>query len=206
MSNQLDVRTFRKKLVNEFKINANKQGFYSCYERCANKQLILDLYNSENNEIIFGRRGTGKTTVLKGLSYYVNQMPHEDENFCYAIYIDMEDIVPNKIEFASLPENCSREVYRLTLLKIIERFYNFYDRISQNNSYYNLVFYSASEIEDIADTLLKLDETVKEGSTFLSGKESTNNSIEETVKSKKRTDDKWKFSKSFATFKFECRN
>lgn len=186
MANQLDVRTFRKNLVNEFKINANKQGFYSCYERCANKQLILDLYNSENNEIIFGRRGTGKTTVLKGLSYYVNQMPHEDENFCYAIYIDMEDIVPNKIEFASLPENYSREVYRLILLKIIERFYNFYDRISQNNSYYNLVFYSSSEIEDIADTILKLDETVKEGSTFLSGKESTNNSIEETVKSNKK--------------------
>lgn len=186
MALDLNVRSFRKKLSKEFKINANRQGFHSCYERCANKQLILDLYNSQNNEIIFGRRGTGKTTVLKGLSYYVNQMPHEDENFCYAIYIDMEDIVPNKIEFASSQEDCSREVYRLILFKIIERFYQFFDRISQNNTYYNLVFYSPSEVENIAEILLELDETIQEGSTFLLNKESTDSSTQETIKSKKK--------------------
>lgn len=182
--NILNLKKFRKKLARELKINANNQSFYCCYSRCAHKQFILDLYLSHNNEIIFGRRGTGKTTILKGLSYYVNQLPHDDEYFNYAIYIDMEDIVPNKIELKDSSDDSSREIYRLILLKILERFYSFFDRISVGNSYYNLVRFSDEDINKIAELIVELEDTVKEGSRTVDNTTETSKTSEETLKSR----------------------
>ena len=142
------------------------------------------MYLSHNNEIIFGRRGTGKTTILKGLSYYVNQLPHDDEYFNYAIYIDMEDIVPNKIELKDSSDDSSREIYRLILLKILERFYSFFDRISVGNSYYNLVRFSDEDINKIAELIVELEDTVKEGSRTVDNTTETSKTSEETLKSR----------------------
>ena len=182
--NILNLKKFRKKLARELKINANNQSFYCCYSRCAHKQFILDLYLSHNNEIIFGRRGTGKTTILKGLSYYVNQLPHDDEYFNYAIYIDMEDIVPNKIELKDSSDDSSREIYRLILLKILELFYSFFDRIIVGNSYFNLVRFSDEDINKIAELIVELEDTVKEGSRTVDNTTETSKTSEETLKSR----------------------
>lgn len=44
-------------------INSNTDTFANCYYKCANKDNLMQLYNKRNHEAIFGRRGTGKTTL-----------------------------------------------------------------------------------------------------------------------------------------------
>lgn len=185
-SDIMSVRKFREKLTHELKINANNQGFYCCYSRCANKQLILDLYSSKNNEIIFGRRGTGKTTILKGLSYFVNEIQHDDDLFCHAIYIDMEDIVPNKIELENSDDDYVREIYRSILTKILERINKFCEKISAVGTYYNVVYYTDDEILKILELIDELEKAITEGTRLVKNVTEVDQISEEILKSRTR--------------------
>lgn len=134
-------------------INSNTDTFANCYYKCANKDNLMQLYNKRNHEAIFGRRGTGKTTLLKALCFYTNN-GLDDKSVDRCIYIDMEDVVPNDDEL-SLPVDATIivETYRKLLLVFLEQFLAFYWQVSETMAYYEIK-YSAKDLEKLE---VKLD-------------------------------------------------
>ncbi len=94
----------REKVIQRIKksvySNANQLNIEQCYYVCANKQVFDELLKKEC-QIIFGRRGTGKTTTLKAFTHYVNQVRKEEhpEDSCW--YVRLDECIPNSIEIVS---------------------------------------------------------------------------------------------------------
>ncbi len=86
-------------ILNNLKLTSDNVDMSDCYYLCANKQHIEDLQNKDH-QIIWGRRGTGKTTLLKAFTYKINYILQEPEKT--SIYIVMAKIVPTEEEIASL--------------------------------------------------------------------------------------------------------
>ncbi len=72
--------------------NANRLTFENCYNLCANKNK-LDVLSSNENQVIFGRRGTGKTTLLKAFKHKIEAVDKKDGIAC--IYIDLHELFPS---------------------------------------------------------------------------------------------------------------
>lgn len=143
-------------------INANTDCFYNCYYKCANKRHMLDLFEKKNHEILFGRRGTGKTTILRALTYYTNyENTGPQKKRCF--YVDMEDVIPNDCE---LSNNNSKviivETYRKLLSNIIDQFMDFWCDISDVRNYKG-INYTKSEINYIAKKIDQLHTLVTYG-------------------------------------------
>lgn len=74
-------------------INLNKRAERSASEilvsNFVNSEPLFDLLSTQNNQVIYGRRGTGKTHALKYLSEYVSARGD------HAVYIDLRSIGSN---------------------------------------------------------------------------------------------------------------
>ncbi len=55
------------RIKNNLKLTSDNVDMFDCYYLCANKQHIEELQD-KNHQIIWGRRGTGKTTLLKAFT------------------------------------------------------------------------------------------------------------------------------------------
>ena len=60
-------------ITSGIQLNSDALTFKDCYNVCANKQKI-EFLRCNLNQIIYGRRGTGKTTLLKAFTYAVNKI------------------------------------------------------------------------------------------------------------------------------------
>lgn len=141
-------------------INSNNDDFQTCYEKCANKDKVVGLFSQRNHEMIFGRRGTGKTTLLKALKFYTN---HVNTKPIFSIYVDMEDIVPNEIEFINEEDDSIViETYRNLMSHIIEQLIELGDEIIEKKKFRTLS-YSKNEIAKIDKSMLKLLDLVENG-------------------------------------------
>lgn len=101
-----------KELLKVLSLNANNEEIDTCYNKCADKAKVKELYDTVGHQIIYGRRGTGKTTLLKSLCYYSNNVRTTDLIRC--VYIDLENIVPNFLELENRDSNnFIIETYRL---------------------------------------------------------------------------------------------
>lgn len=159
------VSYFENILNKNLKINSNNESNEMCYFRCANKEKLNDLYERKDHEIIFGRRGTGKTTLLRSFTHYVNEIKNFDSNnpTCYAIYINMEDVVPDTNEINSSDNNSYIiETYRKLLIKLYDEFYKLWELLGKTNNYYNNC-YNDKELGDITDNLANLDDIIRNG-------------------------------------------
>ena len=74
--------------------NSNRLDFKLCYYLCANKEKLEELRNSRN-EVVYGRRGTGKTTLFKAFSHYIN---HDMANNSICFYVSLDECIPSDIE------------------------------------------------------------------------------------------------------------
>lgn len=160
-------------------INSNTDSFSNCYYKCANKDILMHMYNKRNHEAIFGRRGTGKTTLLKALYFYTNNgLDSNAINRC--VYIDMEDVVPNDNELCS-PEDSTIiiETYRNLLIKFLEQIIEFYCQISETTVYYDIK-YSQNEIKDIEKKIDFLSNLILYGKESISKKNHTEKIAETT--------------------------
>ena len=94
----------REKVIQRIKksiySNANQLNIEQCYYVCANKQVFDELLKKEC-QIIFGRRGTGKTTTLKAFTHYVNQVRKEEHPADSCWYVRLDECIPNSIEIVS---------------------------------------------------------------------------------------------------------
>lgn len=158
-------------LKNYLLINSNSDTFYNCYYKCANKKRVHELYKQKNHEIIFGRRGTGKTTLFKALYYYANFGIANDAAI-KCIYIDMEDVVPDDNEINTDEQKVIIiETYRKFLIEFLNQLLEFWDNLNSINKYYD-ISYTQEEIDIIGIKLEVLFDLI------VYGKKTSSNNIE----------------------------
>ena len=123
-------------LNNYLIINSNADTFYNCYYKCANKKRIEELFSQKNHQIIFGRRGTGKTTLFKALYYYANYgLSFNSSIKC--VYIDMEDVVPDNNEIRTNNQKVIIiETYRKFLVEFLDQLIRFWEDIRSTNCFF----------------------------------------------------------------------
>lgn len=80
----------------------------------------LDNINNLNNQVIYGRRGSGKTHLLKALQEKINSNFPESRKI--AIYIDARKILPHSETDTLSPEQISLVVFRSIIQKVIDAF------------------------------------------------------------------------------------
>lgn len=135
--NQAEIERILK---NHLIINSNTDTFYNCYYKCADKFKITELFNQRNHEIIFGRRGTGKTTLFKAL-YYCTNFGIFGDNACKCLYIDMEDVVPDKNELVTTDDTVIIiETCRKLLYNLVDQLMAFWADLRATNNYYGISY------------------------------------------------------------------
>lgn len=88
-----------ERIQRNLKLSSDNVELMDCYYLCANKQHIEEL-RVNDHQVIWGRRGTGKTTLLKAFAYDVNNMKYDPE--IIAMYIVMARVIPTKEEIEKL--------------------------------------------------------------------------------------------------------
>ncbi len=165
-------------LKNWVLINANTDSYSNCFYKCADKSKIISLYNQKNHEIIYGRRGTGKTTLFKALHYYTNNGLSNNASV-KCIYIDMENVVPDENELHSTDNKVVIvETYRKLLGDLVEQLLNFWAELDSINHYYDIE-YTEEDINLISTKLEVLYNLVVYGKKT----PNANNEIEEITES-----------------------
>lgn len=91
-------------ILGNLKLTSDNVDMVDCYYLCANKQHIIDL-QTKDHQVIWGRRGTGKTTLMKAFTYNTNYVLQDPETT--AIYIVMASVIPTEEEIASLTDDGS---------------------------------------------------------------------------------------------------
>lgn len=171
-------------LENYLIINSNTDTYYNCYYKCADKKKIQDLYKQKNHQIIFGRRGTGKTTLFKALYYYTNfGLSANSSTKC--VYIDMEDVVPDDNEIRSNDQKVVIiETYRKFLGEFLNQLMEFWMNLSSTNHYFD-VSYSENEIAIIAKKLEALSDLIVYGKKTAT----SNTGVEKESESSEKSND-----------------
>ena len=89
---------YNKILLNYLRETSDGISFYDCFRLCASKEN-LDALARPISQVVWGRRGTGKTTLLKAFSYRINNIVSKDS---IAFYIMMSKISPTAEEIKSI--------------------------------------------------------------------------------------------------------
>lgn len=122
-----DVYKIANRISGNLKMTSDNVEMADCFFLCANKQQIEDLM-IRDHQVIWGRRGTGKTTLLKAFTYKVNNLGHDST--IIALYIVMAKVIPTEDEINILTDDgSSLAVYVFTkliheLCKELESLYN----------------------------------------------------------------------------------
>lgn len=137
--------------------NANQLNNEQCYYVCANKQVFEELLKKEC-QIIFGRRGTGKTTTLKAFTHYVNYIRKGEhpEDSCW--YVRLDECIPNSIEIVSgaLEDNIAYCVQNM-LLEFTTFLMNEFTQKEKN------LRPKPKKYGQVEDDILKLAQLIEEG-------------------------------------------
>ncbi|HIB8305624.1 ATP-binding protein [Serratia sp. X3] len=132
-----EIKNCIGKLANN--IRAERIDYNSYLELYSGEENIRNI-NNINNTVIYGRRGSGKTHLLKALSENViNQYP---EDKVFPIYVDFRRIIP-----LVSPEVENKEVDALLIFKYLMQEVSF-------NLYSNISFLLGKNEFDVANTQL----------------------------------------------------
>jgi len=113
-------------------INANTASAFECYSLCANKKHLPTLKN-RNHEIINGRRGAGKTILLKAFSHYINSGLDMDvaaaTKRLAAFYVNLDDVVKTVVSTAQQNSHSldNREYQDRIVQEILIKLFDFFD-------------------------------------------------------------------------------
>ncbi len=165
----LNFCNLKNTIEKNIEMNADKSTDEDCFHLLANKDL-LEQINNNKNEVIFGIRGTGKTTLLKAFNYYINNLKGRDENTaCY--FNELVSKVPNDIELKNLNNNeASIKVIKYYLYELFQFIFNDYCLLD-NKEYSKITFFKSSYTKKELDQLLKLliefESLITKGSPFI---------------------------------------
>lgn len=116
----LSTNEIAEVLKSNLQLNANRISCKQCYEMCANKQK-LDLLLRNENQVVMGRRGTGKTTIFKAFTFYINKI--SDVKSRKAWYVSLDECVPSSLELESdSADDVSVYIFKSFLNKLIDFF------------------------------------------------------------------------------------
>ncbi|WP_420561350.1 hypothetical protein [Tepidicaulis sp.] len=82
-------KEIKKKLIQKLNVRAERAGEEILTKTFVNAEPLMDVLVTENNQIVFGRRGTGKTHALKFLAEQVRSA------YSVPIYIDLRQVGSN---------------------------------------------------------------------------------------------------------------
>ncbi|MGY1574337.1 ORC-CDC6 family AAA ATPase [Faecalibacterium duncaniae] len=149
-------------ITSGIQLNSDALTFKDCYNVCANKQKI-EFLRCNLNQIIYGRRGTGKTTLLKAFTYAVNNngcnfVPfHFDKE--QAFYCQMDRYVSSR-EVQAV--NKTKDRAYLCIVKLLKDLNEWFINYATNATV------SPYDENKIIDTLSLLDELINIGNRKIS--------------------------------------
>lgn len=112
-----DVYVRATRIMNNLIMTSDNINMEDCYNLCASKQLIDEL-RKKDHQVIWGRRGTGKTTLLKAFVYDVNNVNYDPSTA--AIYAVMSEVIPTESEISDF-SNDSSGLALYVFSKLIEK-------------------------------------------------------------------------------------
>lgn len=89
-------------LLRNLHLTSDNAEMEECYWLCANKNLLSSL-ECKDPQIICGRRGTGKTTLLKSFVYNINEIKKDVST--HALYFVMQNMIPTLEEIDTFESN-----------------------------------------------------------------------------------------------------
>lgn len=113
MLNEYEIAS---QILNNLKLTSDPVSFEDCYYLCAQKQHIKDL-KIDASQVIWGRRGTGKTTLQKAFVYDINYIQQDPNKV--AIYIILSKLIPTDIEINTDADSISNLAFYV-FIRIIE--------------------------------------------------------------------------------------
>lgn len=122
-----DVYKMASRISGNLRMTSDNVEMSDCYFMCANKKQIDDLM-IQDHQIIWGRRGTGKTTLLKAFTYKVNNL--ECDPNTSALYIIMAKVIPTENEVSILSDDGSSlavYVFAKLLIELCKELEKMYD-------------------------------------------------------------------------------
>lgn len=142
---------------------------------CANKEL-LDILVDTENQLVFGKRGTGKTTLLKAFNYYINNVLEFPMERRFSWYTRLNEVIPAEFEMAKSvsAENMTVYCIRSFLINFIKFLVEQYDKVISKSSEF-----SKQQLDFIQDQLLELDKLVLEGSSLRTDSKKTEQEVKE---------------------------
>lgn len=140
------------------RLNADSLCCEDCYYTCANKYKLDELMRHEN-QVIFGRRGTGKTTIFKAFNYYVNNINKDKYPNVSCWYARMDQCIPN---YNELEKDISLDdIVTYCIRKFLTGFVEFLCQEYDIKEKKHIFLYNS---DLVSDKLLYLSEIIQEGS------------------------------------------
>lgn len=101
---------------------------------------LLEQMETNDNQIIWGRRGTGKTHLLRAFEQYINDDPNKLE-MCFYISCDESKFeTPKDIKFTNDYEKmkyCARETYKSLMYDLFDQIIERYEDILKSKNEYS---------------------------------------------------------------------
>lgn len=161
----LSTNEIAEVLKSNLQLNANRISCKQCYEMCANKQK-LDLLLRNENQVVMGRRGTGKTTIFKAFTFYINKI--SDVKSRKAWYVSLDECVPSSLELESdSADDVSVYIFKSFLNKLIDFFYHNLEKVENNRV--DFLKEQNSIIGGFHDTITKLNNLIIELDDLIEG-------------------------------------
>lgn len=166
MSNVYERAT---QILRNLKLSSDNVDMVDCYYLCANKHQIEDL-KVQYHQVIWGRRGTGKTTLLKAFVHDINYLQQDPSMI--AIYIVMAKIIPTEDEISLLTgDGSSLAIYIFS--KLVNEICKEFEKIY--NSRYSVM--EAEAEKQFLESFYELQDYLKTYQTYIQGGELTIDSL-----------------------------
>ena len=139
-----------RRLLGNIKLSSDNLDMAECYWLCANRDDLKSLEN-RSHQIIWGRRGTGKTTLQKAFVYEINEVKSDPK--VAAIYIMMAQMVPTSKELDTIAtdrEGISLYVFSKLIGELCDQLEQFFEerkkKLSKNKEeMFEQAFYALDE-------------------------------------------------------------
>ena len=149
MSTDENLKNLHKALLN-FNKRAERANAEILVSNFVDSEPLFDLLSTPNNQVVYGRRGTGKTHALKYLAEYVQRAGD------YAIYLDLRSIGSN----TSIYSDGNRSLTDRASTLIVDVLNSLYDE------FYNIAVATIDKAPDPRQLTLRLDDLAASVSTI----------------------------------------
>lgn len=152
--NSENVKNAINKLANN--IRTERSTVANLYEIYADKS-ILNRLDNHNNQIIYGRRGTGKTHLLFAFQDLISNKNENTTNRRFTVYIDLRKYLPLFTTVNSINIESSILIFQAIINDMILEIVNNLKYILNIQEYGSIGKYEESKIEKLKEILQKLN-------------------------------------------------